>query len=386
MAEEDKNKDQAGLMDDLGEGPHYVGYTLVSVIALIIVGVTLIMVFATEKIEPWEVGVRTWDVNYYIAFGKHKGEPDTLNPGYCIKFPYTSIYKFDRSVLRLDLPAPAKAKGGEVEDGVGESGSNSEVIRVRTAQDNLEFDVYITVLYRIDPRKAVDIKKRFETSENIKVNGIKAVLMSRLKNKLGEIGTYTQFFGNADLVRQKVEEARREQNEFYTREEYGIVIDDIMIWDYKFPSSIEASMLGTVIAKKMYDMQIAMSKAAEQKAILERRLAEAEAAYDEELARGRSQAVEIDADAKAYYDEKLSEGEKTVMQAKSEGLGNINSALANRGGTTYVGLEYADVLKGIDLIVLPASGKNGVNPLDLDQTIRQLQPAGGGAAPAEVPR
>jgi hypothetical protein len=30
----------------------------------------------------------------------------------------------------------------------------------------------------------------------------------------------------------------------------------------------------------------------------------------------------------------------------------------------------ADVYKGIDIIVLPSSGKNGINPLDLENSLK----------------
>jgi regulator of protease activity HflC (stomatin/prohibitin superfamily) len=368
MADEEKKSADLGPDDDFGSPPHPFRNTGVILGVLIVTAVTLMMIFLTEKIEPWEVGVRYYDINYLF---RAKGYNEPLNPGYCIKLPYTTIYKFDRSVLRLDLPA------------AGKHGSE-EAIRVRTAQDKMEFDVYVTILYRVEPSKAVNVKRKFKTPESIQEQGIKAVFMPRLKTKLSEIETYTQFFGNAELVREKVKLAIEEQNAFYRSPlgedyGYGIIIDDVLIWDYRFPPTIESSMLGTVIATKKIQMEIALAKAAANKALVQQRLAIADAVYAEGLARGRADATKIDADAKAKYDMAVSEGQKQILKARAEGMGGINAALAGRGGSTYVGLEYAEVLKGLDLMVLPASGKGGINPLELNQTIRQLQPAAGGA-------
>jgi len=38
-----------------------------------------------------------------------------------------------------------------------------------------------------------------------------------------------------------------------------------------------------------------------------------------------------------------------------------------------VGLKMAEVYKGLELIVLPSDGINGVNPLNLDQTMKLFE-------------
>jgi hypothetical protein len=39
----------------------------------------------------------------------------------------------------------------------------------------------------------------------------------------------------------------------------------------------------------------------------------------------------------------------------------------------------ADVLKGLDIIILPSDGPSGVNPLDLDRALRLFDVRKGGA-------
>ena len=54
--------------------------------------------------------------------------------------------------------------------------------------------------------------------------------------------------------------------------------------------------------------------------------------------------------------------------------GATELALAGAGGKVYVGLEYAKALQGINVMVLPSSGADGFNPLNLDQTIDKFSP------------
>jgi hypothetical protein len=38
-----------------------------------------------------------------------------------------------------------------------------------------------------------------------------------------------------------------------------------------------------------------------------------------------------------------------------------------------VGLKMADVYKGLEILVLPSDGANGVNPLNLEQTMKLFE-------------
>jgi hypothetical protein len=38
-----------------------------------------------------------------------------------------------------------------------------------------------------------------------------------------------------------------------------------------------------------------------------------------------------------------------------------------------VGLKLAEVYKGLELVVLPSDGAGGVNPLDLERTMKLLE-------------
>lgn len=50
-----------------------------------------------------------------------------------------------------------------------------------------------------------------------------------------------------------------------------------------------------------------------------------------------------------------------------------------------VAMRMAEVLKGLDTVLLPAGGEDGMNPLDLDRVLA-LFGVGDGSAPPPAPR
>jgi hypothetical protein len=61
---------------------------------------------------------------------------------------------------------------------------------------------------------------------------------------------------------------------------------------------------------------------------------------------------------------KLAEAKKTQLR---------NEALQGSGSDRMVGLKMAEVYKGLEILVLPSDGGNGVNPLNLDQTLKLFE-------------
>ena len=59
----------------------------------------------------------------------------------------------------------------------------------------------------------------------------------------------------------------------------------------------------------------------------------------------------------------LAEAQKTEL---------INQAYQKKGSDKLVGLKMAEVYKGLDMILLPSSGSGGVNPLDLDSSLKMF--------------
>jgi hypothetical protein len=55
--------------------------------------------------------------------------------------------------------------------------------------------------------------------------------------------------------------------------------------------------------------------------------------------------------------------------AEAEKVRLKNDALRGIGAERMVGLKMAEAFKGLEVIVLPSDGPNGVNPLDVNKTL-----------------
>lgn len=343
MAEAEK---QTELTKDVGTGPGCLAYVARGFMLGIVIVVALLAVFCLQKLEPWEIGIRYW--NFTIPVLAKKGDATTLEPGYNIIVPFLhQINKYDGRVQRLDLELEA-----------------------RTARDQDEIKVLVTILFHLNKDKATELRKHYSNNNEILEKGIKNRCPQIIQAKLGEIETAYQFYSSSK--KPLIEMAKRQMNiEFQDR---GVEIFDVLIRDFKFKDEIEASIISKVIADERVEMETAVKEAAKARAEWQRLVAEGNAAAEAELARGTAEAVKLDAGAEKYMTEKVAAGDRLIMEAEAEGKGRINRALAGRGGRTYVGLEYAKALDGIELIVLPAGGPEGVNPLDLDKTVDTISP------------
>ena len=67
-----------------------------------------------------------------------------------------------------------------------------------------------------------------------------------------------------------------------------------------------------------------------------------------------------------------------VKLAEAERVRLKNEALKGIGSERMVGLKMADAYKGLDVIILPSDGPDGVNPLNLDNALQLFDVRKGG--------
>ena len=378
------------LKADVGKGPGCLGTTITTFLAGTLIFAIVVLAISLEKIEAWEVGVRFWDVG--IPLVVEKGHAGVLNPGYNIIIPFVHhLNKYDASIQRYEMAY--SYPGSPVPDG--------PPIKVRPVDFKEEVDVMVTVLYHIDVNRAGELRKNYSNDADIRSKAIGIMVRQRLQEKLGRMMTAPQFFAmnpkrKKEILEQsavspmfmlenyptadylldcntQARKARAELNIYFYKQ--GIEIVDILIWDFKFKDDLEASIIGNVIGTAKAEMETSLQQAEQERSTWQKMLAENYAAVDAELARGRAGAMKIDAQAAQYLAQRTGAGDRLVLEAQAEGKGRINQALAGRGGQIYAGLQYAESLKGIEVIVLP-SGPDGFNPLDADRAVRGMIPAG----------
>src|SRR2546425_830880 len=80
-----------------------------------------------------------------------------------------------------------------------------------------------------------------------------------------------------------------------------------------------------------------------------------------------------DADRDLYVRRKRAEADLLAKLAEAKKTQLRNDALQGAGSDRMVGLKMADVYKGLEIIVLPSDGANGVNPLNLEQSLKLFE-------------
>jgi hypothetical protein len=137
-------------------------------------------------------------------------------------------------------------------------------------------------------------------------------------------------------------------------------------YDSRYQEAIEQRKIQDQTVFKNRAEAVSASREAEKNRVL----AEGTALIAVERERGRAEVTKITAEGDLYYRQKVSEGELLVSLAEAEGTRLENNALQVAGASNMVGLEMAEVLNGVEVIVVPTDGKSGINPLDLDQLIK----------------
>jgi hypothetical protein len=77
-----------------------------------------------------------------------------------------------------------------------------------------------------------------------------------------------------------------------------------------------------------------------------------------------------DAEKSLYVRTKIAEADLLVNMADARKTELMNQAYQKKGSDKLVGLKMAEVYNGLDVIMLPSSGQYGINPLNLQDSIK----------------
>jgi len=89
-----------------------------------------------------------------------------------------------------------------------------------------------------------------------------------------------------------------------------------------------------------------------------------------EIEKGKAYVTRKIAEKDYYVRKKKAEADLLVKLAEAERVRLKNEALKGIGSERMVGLKMADAYQGLDVIILPSDGPDGVNPLNLDNTLK----------------
>jgi regulator of protease activity HflC (stomatin/prohibitin superfamily) len=291
-----------------------------------------------------------------IYLGPNKGpQQGVYHPGMHLVVPgYERLHLFPTTLQVLDLNDNSSRGGAHINLGPS--------IRIQTSE-GYQVTVDVTVLYRIKDPYVVLTKvgsgRLYETS----------VVARRadkiLRETLGQLNA--EDFYSDEVRIAKALEAKAQMQEDLS--EWGLEVFDVLIREYVYDQRYQQA----IEERKIYDQKVFRSQAEvivkSREAERNRVLAEGKARITVERERGRSEIRKINAEADNYARKQVAEGELLVALAEAQGTKLENRALTQVGAANMVGLEMAEVMEGVQVIMISTTGANSVNPINLDSLV-----------------
>jgi len=333
---------------------------------LLLVTILSVVVFnlCYEYVRPNEYGIKV------IQIGVNKGvQEEWYGPGYAFRIPFgvQQIHRLPQSVQVLELTnfSGATGEGVYVDKGA----------KIQTS-DGFFVDVDATILYRIvDPHK---VFTRLGPDVLFRDLGMLPKAESVLKEALGQLTT-EEFYDSTKRVA-KAELAKEILNEKLANE--GMAVDHVLVRYFQYSDSIQQNIEDKKLQDQLVFTNESKGRAAEQRQLLMRMKEEGEYAVKIKLAEGDAYKVQKDAERDLYTRKKMAQADLIVAMAEAEGVQLKNQAMQALGADAMVAMRMAEVLEGLDTVLLPAGGEDGLNPLALDDVLRMFGLSG---APARQP-
>jgi regulator of protease activity HflC (stomatin/prohibitin superfamily) len=331
------------------------------VFLFIIVLILIPVAFMLQYVKPNEFGIKV------TRIGMKRGVQEKVyDPGYHIVLPFgmEEMNRLPRDIQLLELTNHPKL--------ASDKARIEDAARIQTS-DGFFVDVDVSILYRIvDPYKVFTVigpDKLFET------NGIVPLAEPSLKDTLGELTT--EEFYNSPLRVAKTELARQMLNKELDAK--GLRVEQVLVRYFVYSDEIQRNIEEKKLKDQLVFKNQAEARAATEEATLKKLIQEGKATVAVELEKGKAYATEKRAEKNLYVRKKRAEADLMVKLAEAQKVRLKNEALSGEGAERMVGLKMAEAYKGIEVIILPSDGPNGVNPLDIDNALKLFDVRKGGA-------
>ncbi len=148
----------------------------------------------------------------------------------------------------------------------------------------------------------------------------------------------------------------------------GLFVEQVLVRFFSYSPEIQKNIEEKKLQDQLVFKNQAEARAAIEQAVVKRVSQEGEANVSVMLEEGNAYKVRIDAERDLYIRTKRAEADLLVQLAEAKRTELKNEAMEAKGADRAVALEMAEVLRGLDVVILP-SGPGGLNPLDLDQVV-----------------
>lgn len=320
---------------------------------LIVLLVVLAVAYSSllEYVKPNEFGIKV------VQIGFNRGvQKEVYETGLHLVLPFgmQQMHKLPRDLQVLELTIYPES--------ASHYARTKPAAHIQTS-DGFFVDVDVSIIYRIiDPYKVFTIIGPGTLFED---NGIIPKAEPALKDSLGQLTT-EDFFNSPKRV-EKSDMTRRKLNG--ELESKGIRVEHVLVRYFKYSDEIQKNIEEKKLKDQLVFKNMAEARAAVENATLTRIVQEGKVNVLVELEKGKAYVTRKKAEKDLYYRKKIAEADLLVKLADAEKIRLKNEALEGKGAERMVGLKMAEVLQGLDVIILPSDGPGGVNPLDLNNAL-----------------
>jgi regulator of protease activity HflC (stomatin/prohibitin superfamily) len=312
-----------------------------------------------EYVEPDEFGIKE------VQIGVNKGireEVYTAGLAFVMPFGFQRMHHLPRTVQVLELTG---IKGAET----GTAARHSQAVyhdpaaKIQTS-DGFYVDVDATIIYRIaDPYKVVTT---LGPGDMYLHQGIRPKSEPVLKQALGQLTT--EEFYNSPLRVEKAEKAR-ELLDAEMRPK-GIEVQHVLVRYFRYSDRIQTNIEEKKLQDQLVFTNKSKRKAAEAEQELNRVTTEGEMQVVITMEEGKAYSIRKEAEKELYTRSKNAEADLLIELAEAERSRLKNEAMQEQGSDRMVAIRMAEVLKGLETVLLPSGGPESMNPLSLDQVLK----------------
>ncbi len=307
------------------------------------------------------------------------------NTGFHVIAPFGihRMHRFPKDLQVFELNDYLESKAKNIQFNLGRSrtpeqyygqrkqkGGYQKAAHIQTS-DGFFVDVDVSVIYHIaDPYKVITT---VGPGLLYQTNGIIPKVEPKLKETLGEMTT-EEFFNSPLRV------ARAQQSKELLNRELkpkGIIVDHVLIRYFKYSDELQRNIEEKKLKDQLVFTNRSKAKATGEESLVKKVREEGEANMKIRLEEGKAYVVKKNSEKDLYVRTKHAEADLKIKLAEAKKKELINNAYQQKGSDKLVGLKMAEVLKGLNVIMLSSSGPNGFNPLDLDKNLELFGVKGG---------
>ncbi len=321
---------------------------LIAGVVLVALGYNLFFIY----VEPDKFGIKVARV------GMNRGVQQKIYHAgltFVLPFGLQQMYQLPKGIQVLELT--------NFPDTAAAMARKDRAAHIQTS-DGFFVDVDVSFLYHIkDPYLVFTTIGPGTLFED---NGIIPKAEPALKETLGKLTT--EEFYNSPMRVQKAEEAKQRLNSELNSK--GLEVDQVLVRYFIYSKEIQKNIEEKKLQDQMVFTNRAAARAAKEEAELKKIVQEGMVIAAVELEKGKAYVTRKIAEKDFYVRKKKAEADLLVKLAEAERVRLKNEALKGIGSERMVGLKMADAYKGLDVIILPSDGPDGVNPLNLDNALK----------------